>query len=489
MIKGFATILLIIAVCCFSFNKGYSQNCSCSDLLSTLINKVQTNYAGYLHKVKESKDSTAYIQLKQRLIKKATSTSFRDCYFVMTEYTKYFKDGHLFVMEAPNTSATQSDSLRQFVKRMPVTNEMLSKIKIDKPADPLEGIWYDATTKLAIVKTGENRYAAITLENPNPKWERGMVKFEALRTSPGKYFITILRGDYSPIRFEDVQIYKDCLLGFGVYKYAKESATTPEKKYIDSRMPQLPYFKQLDEKTAVITVPSALIDARILDSVVRANDKIINSTENLIIDLRGNLGGNYIWRSLAVLANTKPYANRKVPGEEDFLMYASPDNADYVYRNGSYYRQIKDSAGTAYYDKLTEKIRSSGGKVVGFSFYDPEPDTSRRPIREFPKRIGVITDRATASAAEAIVLSMKENSNKITYYGANTYGMIDYMNVNTRLIECGTNNNYYYGYATFFSPEISKVRHNTEGIKPDIYVPANVNDWIEWVRKDLAKRK
>jgi C-terminal processing protease CtpA/Prc len=97
-------------------------------------------------------------------------------------------------------------------------------------------------------------------------------------------------------------------------------------------------------------------------------------------------------------------------------------------------------------------------------------------------------DKGTASAGEAFVLSMKANSNKIMVYGESSYGMIDYMNINTQKINCTGNSSYYYGYPTFFAPSIKTEPINPTGIKPDVYIPTGTLDWIKWVMLDLAKK-
>ncbi|MEP7322713.1 MAG: S41 family peptidase [Saprospiraceae bacterium] len=272
------------------------------------------------------------------------------------------------------------------------------------------------------------------------------------KTGNNEYSITIFRNDFSPIRFTNIQIYKNCVLPFGVYRFVKESSNDPELKYVNTADPQMPVFQRIDAKNLLLTVPSALINSNILDSTLLAHEKEITSTENLILDVRSNLGGNSIWSSLIALANTKLYADPKNNNKDDFLLLASPDNAEYFNKMGSYFKQTKDSGGIAYYDNLARKIKENTGSIVGFSFYDPEIDTSRKKVYEFPKRVAIITDKGTASAGEAFVLSMKSNSTKVVVYGNNTYGMIDYMNVNTKKIPCQETSAYYYGYPTFFHP-------------------------------------
>jgi hypothetical protein len=340
-----ATLLSIyLAFSCFSI-RIQAQPCSCHELLRELISRVEANYAGYIHKVKEQNESASYSFLKEELIKKAASTNTIDCYHVLSKYVHFFNDGHLFVIELPRTTPEQSDSLSHFIKRVDLSEKTIQDLGQQKNTDPLEGIWKDEVQKMAIINTGGNKFIGITLENTNPKWTRGMVKMDIEKTKSNEYDLTIYRNDFAPIRFTQIRMYKNCLLPFGVYRFAKLSPAHPELKYVNTNNPEMPVFRQLDTKNCLITVPTALINRTILDSILRKNEQALKTTENLIIDVRGNLGGNFIWGNLQALANTKEYPDPKKENEEDFLMLASEDNVDYVNRMASYFREIKDSAG------------------------------------------------------------------------------------------------------------------------------------------------
>src|SRR5215467_1075543 len=91
------------------FAVAHTQTCSCSQMLTALISKTETDYAGYIHKVKEQ-DSAQYIKLREELKRKSAGISFTDCYSVLNSYVEFFKDGHLFVAEFPNPTEQQSDS-------------------------------------------------------------------------------------------------------------------------------------------------------------------------------------------------------------------------------------------------------------------------------------------------------------------------------------------------------------------------------------------
>ena len=83
---------------------GYGQTCSCHDLLDTLAAKIETDYAGYIHKVKEIGKTGAYTAWKKKLEEDAAKLSFADCYKVLNQYINYFNDGHVYIVELPKTS-------------------------------------------------------------------------------------------------------------------------------------------------------------------------------------------------------------------------------------------------------------------------------------------------------------------------------------------------------------------------------------------------
>lgn len=465
---------------------GRAQQCSCTQLLTALITKTETDYAGYIHKVKEQ-DSTQYVKLKAELKKRSAHTSFNECYDVLNGYVNFFKDGHLFVVEFPDPTEQQSDSLSKLVKTYPLAGNYEVLLNNKKDRDPIEGIWGDGFQQIAIVKISKNKFLGVVQKTSSPKWKPGMIKMEIRRTGDNRYDIVYTRGDFASIHFSGERIYKRIMLPFGVYRFSKLFPADPENQYINPVDPQLPVIKPVDKNTLLLTIPSALIDGRYLDSILLANEKRLFSTENLLIDIRGNTGGNNIWGSLYEIANTIVYPEKKDHVEDDFLMLASEDDAAYISNLRRFYEQPKDSSAIKYYDAVIDRIKKNKGSIIGFSFYRAGPDTARRTVYEYPRRIAIITDKGVASAAEAFIMEIKKTSSKVIVYGENTYGMIDYMNINTIPFGCPENKLYYFGYPTFFSKEIKTHPINPTGLKPDIYIPPQVMDWIQWVASELKK--
>ncbi|WP_295799179.1 S41 family peptidase [Mucilaginibacter sp.] len=463
----------------------FAQTCSCSSLLNQVITKTESNYAGYIHNVKE-KDSSQYVQLKGMLREKAVKTSFIDCYGVLQQYVGFFHDGHLDIFESP---PKQPDSLAATVKTHPLPANYKELIAKKTDRDSIEGIWRAAgNLQLGIVKTGKNTFSGVVQQTSTPKWAPGMVKMEIEKTGKNTYNVAVYRGDFARLRFENVHIFKNVFLAMGLYRLAKAWPLNAEYSYINTVDPQLPILKVIDKNNVLLTVPSALIDGRYLDSVLIKNEALITSTPNLIIDVRGNGGGNYIWGGIYKIANTIVHPEPKKPGTDDLLLMASEDDAAYLYNQSTYYRQKKDSLAIKYYDDIIGKIRANPGKIIGFSFYRAWPDTGKRVVYKYPAHIAVITDKAVASAGEAFINGLKETSSKVTLYGDNTYGMIDYSSVNALPIGDKSCKWYYWGYPVFFSTDIKTKPINPTGIKPDIYIPAQEKDWVQWVADDLNKK-
>lgn len=481
-------VLLTLSLLTFTINTVIAQSCGCSTMLESLITKTESNYAGFIHKVKEQ-DSTSYVKLKAQVRKEAIPISFDNCFSILDRYVSFFKDGHLFVFESPaSPTPKQSDSIALQLLRYATPTQFEKAINPQKNVDAIVGTWQNTDYKMAVIKKDATHFEAVVLNSKIEKWKPGMVKMEIEKNEEGNYNIALYRNDFAKIHFNNVHIYKNVVLPFGNYRFIKTSPENAELNYVNANNPQLPILKPIDKDNVLLTIPSALINGAYLDSLLQRYEKEINTAQNLIIDIRGNLGGNFIWGKLYDIANTVIVPPKIDPKEDYFFMLASEDNATYFANFSTYYKQQKDTAGIQYYDSLATTIKRNIGSILKFSYYNPFPDTATRVVQAFPKKIAIIMDKGVGSAAEAFVLWMKENSSRVVFYGDNTYGMIDYQNINMVPFGCKENTTYYFGYPTLFSKDIKTNPLNPTGIKPDIYIPQKTADAIKWVLKDLAKK-
>ncbi|BFG69343.1 hypothetical protein KACHI17_02240 [Sediminibacterium sp. KACHI17] len=474
-------VITLIIILLFSQSL-YAQDCTCKELLDSAIIKTESNYAGYQHKI-NARNRASYNNFKKGLLSVADRTSFLDCYDILNRYVKYFNDGHLFISEFPRATAAQSDSLAKTHPRY-----VTQGTPVAKQPDQIEGVWQNAKEQLEIVRITDKKFYAVIKKTTTARWQEGMIKMEITKGQNNKYSILFYNPDFTFSRFSDIGIFKRLLLGFGSNKYVKLEENDPEMNYIHVNKPEQPFFKVIDKDNVLLTVPSSLISQYIVDSILMKNKNLIVSAKNFILDLRSNTGGNYMWNGIQMLANTKPYLDKKDPTKDDFLMLASLDNAAYFENFKNFVNG--DTAGIGYYTRLTNKIKNNLGATIGFSFYSARPsDTSQQTILPNPKNVAIIIDKGVASAAEAVINSLKSSSTKVIVYGENSHGMIDYVNVNTIRLKFIGNKRYYFGYPTFYSPDMLKNPINPTGIKPDVYIPNKVRNWIEWVIDDLKKKK
>ena len=197
--------------------------------------------------------------------------------------------------------------------------------------------------------------------------------------------------------------------------------------------------------------------------------------KNLIIDIRGNGGGDdrnwYPYLKLLCDHNawesTSEYRN-------------TPQNISYVQHTGW------PIAGTL----QKESVKNPDAKFLRGGLF--QRVYVRRPDKRVQKA-AVIVDNNVASSGEGMVLSLKAYSDRVTVYGRdNTRGCLDYANVATiEMKHCGR---------TFQMPMsrtfgLPDGAIDATGIAPDVRIPLslpakltdNIDEWVIWVAEQLEK--
>jgi len=197
--------------------------------------------------------------------------------------------------------------------------------------------------------------------------------------------------------------------------------------------------------------------------------------QNLIIDIRGNGGGDdrnwYPYLKLLCDHNawepTSEYRN-------------TPQNILYVQQEGWPVADVLQKESVKHPD--AEFLR---GGVFQRVFV-------RRPDKRV-KKAAVIVDNSVASSGEGMVLSLRAYSDRVTVYGRdNTGGCLDYANVATlKMKHCGR---------TFQMPMsrtfgLPDGAIDATGIAPDVRIPLplpakltdNIDEWVIWVAEQLEK--
>jgi C-terminal processing protease CtpA/Prc len=96
-----------------------------------------------------------------------------------------------------------------------------------------------------------------------------------------------------------------------------------------------------------------------------------------------------------------------------------------------------------------------------------------------PERVSFLVNKGTGSAAEMFLLEAKQ-SKKVKLYGTNSSGAVDYTEYVKILMPCKFYTLYYPACKSLRLPDYPL---DNIGIKPDVEIPADTADWIDYVKK------
>lgn len=472
----------ILTVLILLLNKSVAQHnrCNCLENLNKLIAKSEENYAGFPDKVNKV-TKVRYLELIKVLQKKSVNeTDPKACFFVLKEYVRFFKDKH-FILSYSNVDDYDNEKLffsETFFKNKHA-NKTLSKI---------EGIWINADTslKLAIHKFRGNILKAIVLYSGDPKIPLGLVYFTLTPSVNGfsaKEFNSFITTDVPAKQKGNLlQIWNHSMFG---KIYPSDLSITEKRELSTWRNGNNGLdFQKLSSKTAYLKIPTFFNNDDKIQQLISTNDSAIRSCENLIVDLTGNGGGNTGWVSILPYCMTNPIF------QYNTYLRVTPDNVQHKLKDlepfvinpipNDYKKYFPDEVVLAYkraYQELPS-TKKTFYPIPGVTF----PLDSILPK---PNKVSLIVDDFCGSSTEYFFFISKQ-STKITTYGINTIGMMDYegMSNPTAL----PYNKYILTIPIVKSSWTSTSPIDQTGFKPDIVLDKIDNArWVEFVRKSLEK--
>ena len=471
-IKCLPLILILTLFSCNSTSQNERNNfdpCNCEEAYKDLVDKLESNYIGLAQK-RLSNEDKAYEERKANYAKKASKIDAEHCTSFLNDFLSFFEDGHLFVTEYPNYSETEITEIKQEIKKQKISGDELNRMSMNDSiskhlmADSILGGWTDGDSKFVVVKE-DSIYKAYILSSTIEGIEPGELKAIFHPYSDG-YEVDYYSYGYNK-RYVRGNVFKEGVMfrAGNIFWIRNTPSYNAAIETIDKTDFNLPTLTKLDQKHTLITVPSFLVDGRSFKNFIDDNERAIKNSENLIIDIRGNIGGNGIYFPLI-----ETYATQNMKGDRQGLVLASPDNLAYFERQIQYSRKI--------YKPVVNRIKENEGNIIDGPLY-PE---KKYKIRESKiKNVAILTDEACASAAESFILHSKKSSTKVKTFGKPTNGMIDYTSVNSVLLNSGKQY-IYFGYPTgTLHKEIPNDGYNKTGIIPDVSIQDDVKDKIDFI--------
>jgi hypothetical protein len=456
-------------------NFALAQSCPCSEQFAWLRQKMALNYPGYHDKVTPKTQADFDRHTADFQAKIASASSDTACLRLLDAWARWFRDGHVQLYAKGAPASDNPDSIRQRFaswEKIPMT-ENEARAYFDQPGrEPVEGIYQLAggNYRVALVHnaTLSRDFAAVILKADSVWWTPGQVKFELKRTAPGNFTSRFFMRDHSERKTEAVLNdkkleFKD--LGAWYKMYPGAPSEIPK--------PQIFTLKQLDSATLLLTVPTMNESVRLeLDSLVRANNALLERTPNLIIDCRNNGGGSDV-----TFNPLKPYVYSGPVKDYRGQIYSTDDNIQ-KYEN---LRKNKDFPKNyrRYYGKTADKMKRHKGKFIGKCGEVTEKFKGAKP---YPQRVAILINGNCASSCEGFVF-FAEQSARVTLIGQNTAGISDYGNLHNLDFPCGK---FGLAYPTSRSCAVAVGKGiDGVGIPPDVRIEDEKTDWVEFARKYL----
>jgi hypothetical protein len=449
------------------------QQCDCMSNFNFMVEKIKNNYVGYADKVTAA-NNKEFTHFTDSCKKVAATGDQHTCLQVMRTWLRFFKDYHTSV--SINSDPSNYNTIRSIfanTEKVPLSEKQF-RAYLDKNAgklDPIEGIWEEEYHSYRVgfirdVKKPGKEFAGFILKADSIFWMPGQVKARVQKSKNSYKMVYFLNRDHASFKPSITLNAKSFNAGnFGTwYKVfpQKDSAA------INFAARGGPSFRVIDSRNCLLVLPSFHLEYKDdIDSLIAANQNIIKSTDNLIVDLRNNGGGSVLcYEKLMPFIYTNPIIS------EGASVLATADNVKSVYDTD--YPNISDSM-KAVFKKEEAELRAHLGQL-----YNLWPaDTLRMDtVYPYPRHVSVIMNENSASSAEMFVLSARQSS-KVKLYGQHSMGAVDYSDAAISDMPC---NQYLLRYSTSKTNRLPKQVIDYVGIQPDVVIPDTVTDWVKYVQ-------
>jgi len=467
-----------------------NSDCNCLTIFNSLISKVESNYVGY-HLAVAGKRDAQYRSLTEALRKRAQDTSSENCVFVLQDFVRFFRDGHMFINETPKLTDEDTARLTATAEQTGRKEEDIRHYLDANSAhlDPIEGVWFAKDGyRIGIMrdyKANRRDFVAVMLSSDVERWTPGQVKAEFRKLSDESYSVVFYSGRHYPLhpavylrgQQGGAAIRRGLLLHMPPITWGKAYPLKPDQvDVLDPTDPRRPTMRSVGTSTIVVSVPSHSPEyASSFNALVEKFRERILNAETLIIDIRGDEGGSS-WMTNALKQFMVTKSKRSGRTNEQPVVASSPDNI-------GYFEQMKSQGWVPAH--LVDRMKANPGKVIPFSDPESTDPSQEKPAEDsatpHPRNVAILMDGAVVSAGEAFVLAAKENE-KVTLFGEHTGGCIDYQNVTiTRLPVCpalGLN----LGYPTLAASDKLPVGGiNSTGIAPMVSIGRAIKDPIRFI--------
>lgn len=437
------------------------DQCACSVVFNEATTKVEQIYAGFKDKV-NSKTKTAYSERKASYAKFASSIyNMLECHQVVVDFMDFYRDNHIFLQY----NAPASISNRQTLK---ISGQEIKRLIASEKTD-IAGTWQSADKKYqyAILpyKSIVRGYTMITLSHPDSAWKVGTVKavFTDIKNDHTAGYL--FRNDFS-LSYTLFSL-ENGVLDMGDYKLYRETIANKKQGQQHENVPEIITVSLLNDSTWYVRIPTFMQkDVKLLDSLLHVKRSEIANAKQIIIDIRGNGGGDA----------SPPMSLLQIFGTDTL------ESPSWEYRVSKLYiakieSRLKGKTDSSWY----KKFKGAKGSYI----HEKSSVITLDPISTNKQKIAVLINEGCASASEMLIYYARQSEN-VTLFGTHSSGTMDYGPTDNFPLNC-KNFSYFsipYGRNGWVDANpIDKI-----GFQPDIEIAPDVN-WVGFVNSFWSKMK
>jgi len=432
--------------------------CDCAKSYNELVEKLELNYIG-LALIRNTKKYQEYETLKKKFASQSNHQTESSCTQFLLKFLSFFEDGHLYVIEYPRHKKESLKKQQLFLSKSKKTRKEINEMLLDT-SDVLVGKWSDGESVFAMVKN-DSLLDGYLIGSTRKDVEIGNLKLRLSKTSNG-YQGTYFSFDFNT-KYVTANPYKKNNKLKLIMGGSRTWIRSKDEKIITSI--NQPKITKINNVHTVLTIPSFSFNFKDFKKFLNENKKTIKNTKHLIIDIRGNTGGNTIYFPLL-----KYFATQTLTSRQGYVL-ASPDNK-------AYFEKFIGFGRSKVYSPLLKRMAKNGEIVDGPAYTDRKFKKTKNMIDQ----VSILTDGGCMSASESFILHAKGASKKVMTFGTPTAGVIDYTSTNSIPLKHSGSQNIYFGYPTgTLHKDILKNGFNKKGIFPDVYTPSSTSNLIQFV--------
>ncbi len=460
ILKSILTVYLVIA----AISSIQAQDCQCSEAYEKAVETYEENYSLFIYKVTDE-NRDLYNAHKVVMREKANQTSgLSDCRAVIEQYLQFFRDGHTYIL---NSSAKEINEEKIEISEATYKEDFIAN---NYNLNPIFGIWQSGDYTVAIIPNPEESsavrdFAGVIIDSGSSNWEPTDIKFELITNYGKPYKIKYMMGDHS-IKTTTGQLVNNSTFeidGSNWKKIWPKVSDEPNLGEIESKFSEF-HVSYINEIPYLRLPDFYSVEPSYMDSLMQAHHENIVKSDMMIVDVRGNRGGND-----GTYFPVLPYVLSgpiELPASGFWL---SEYNIQMVmdYKTGESNKKVED------YTREEKEDYDLMMANKGTAFFDYPEDTftfNADTLYNGPKKIILLTDKETASSGETFVYRANQ-SDKVVVYGQNTAGVVDGFNGLSKDIGC-----FEVVFPTSYrAKDIKENPIDPYGIAPDVFVNKKVD--------------